>query len=218
MSRKILILLILTFVISTFTLMLSFNLFKKVNLQDRNPNTLEKKTINNPSLGKKGSKNIIVEFMDFKCPYCKSFHKKMYKSIKGNYVSNSNTEYRIVNASILGKESFLASRASYAVYIHSPKNYWNFYNKLFDLQYNEKKTEFSYKKIDKLIDNISISQETKKNIKQSYRQKGSKSWKLAKRDQKLYKEFKNEYVPSLYVNGRFIKNTYSKDEIKKELK
>ncbi|WP_380571835.1 DsbA family protein (plasmid) [Staphylococcus hyicus] len=191
--------------------------FKKVSFQDVDPIKIKEETKNNPYLGDNKAKNTIIEFMDFKCPYCKKFHEDTFYSINNKFIKKGDVEYRIVNASILGDDSLIASRAAYAVYIHAPNEYWAFHNNLFSLQKGGHEKTFSTSKIDKEIEKLNISSSKIKKIKKEYKTQNSKSWNLAKEDQEMYKKYKNKYVPSVYVNGKFIKDPYSIEEVEKYL-
>lgn len=193
-------------ILSLMILGLSF--IKTVNFKDTNPDLLKKDTEYSPSQGG-NAKNTIVEFVDFKCPYCKKFQKKMYPSLKKKYIDTNRADYRVVNASILGKDSIRASRASHALYIYYPKKYWDFYDKLFELQPNNENEWISYSLIDRELEKLDIPKNKLQKIKKDYKTKNSKSWKLAKKDKKLYKKYNVEYVPSIYVNGRFIEKSNS---------
>lgn len=181
---------------------------KTVNFKDTNPNLLKKDTEYSPKKGD-NSKNTIVEFVDFKCPYCKHFHKTMYPSLKKRYIDTNKAEYRVVNASILGKDSIRASRASHALYMYYPQKYWDFYDRLFKHQPNNENEWISYSLIDRELDKLNIPKNKLQKIKKDYKTKNSNSWKLAKKDKKLYDKYNVEYVPSIYVNGRFIEKSNS---------
>lgn len=217
MSRRLLIFSTVTGVLVIIFIMVSLNFFKKVSFQDMNPNKIKEETKNNPSLGDNKAKNTIIEFMDFKCPYCKRLHQSTFYKINNKFIKKGNIEYRIINASILGDDSLVASRAAYSVYMHAPKEYWKFHNNLFLLQKEGHEKTFSNSKIDNEINKLNISSSKIKEIKKEYKNKDSKSWKLAKKDQEMYKEYQNKYVPSVYVNGKFVKNPYSIKEIEKHL-
>ena len=56
-----------------------------------------------------------------------------------------------------------------------------------------------------------------KKIKISYKTKNSKSWKATDKDKYLYRKYNIDYVPSVYVNGKFIKDQYKIKNIKEYL-
>lgn len=57
-----------------------------------------------------------------------------------------------------------------------------------------------------------------KKIKKDYKTKNSQSWKDAQKDIKLYKDKKVKEAPTVYVNGKKLKDLYSYTEYKKYLK
>lgn len=217
MSRRLLIFSAITCVLVIMFIMVSLIFIKKVSFQDTNPNKIKEETKNNPSVGNNRADNTIIEFMDFKCPYCKKLHKNTFHKINNKFIKKGKVEYRVVNASILGDDSLVASRAAYSVYIHAPKEYWKFHNNLFSIQKENHEKTFSKNKIDNEIKKLNVSNAKIKEIQKEYKTKNSKSWKLAKRDQEMHKKYKNKYVPSVYVNGKFVENPYSTKEIEKYL-
>lgn len=57
-----------------------------------------------------------------------------------------------------------------------------------------------------------------KKIKKDYKTKNSQSWKDAQKDIKLYKDKKVKEAPTVYVNGKKLKDPYSYTKYKKYLK
>lgn len=214
MNNKTLLYSLISVIIIILLMVLGLSFLKDVNFKDTNPSSLNKDTKNRPNKGD-SSKNVIVEFVDFKCPYCKQFHQKTYPSLKEKYIDTNIAEYRIINAAILGKDSIIASRASHALNIYYPEKYWDFYNRLFELQPNNEKKWISSYLIDSELDKLGIPENKLQKIKKDYKTKNSESWKLAKEDQRLYEKYNVEYVPSIYVNGRFVENNDSLKDFKK---
>lgn len=125
-------------------------------------------------------------------------------------------ELRIVNASILGKDSIKAARAGHALNIYYPEKYEDFHKELFKQQPNSERTWINNKVIDETLDSLHIPEKVKK-IKISYKTKNSKSWKATDKDKYLYRKYNIDYVPSVYVNGKFIKDPYKIKNIKEYL-
>ncbi|MCE7785630.1 DsbA family protein [Staphylococcus xylosus] len=196
----------------------SLYFFQKVGWNDVNKKDLSHDTSYAPSLGNSKSSNLIVEFMDFKCPYCKKFESKTLREIQNHYNTNNDLDYKIINVSLLGKDSILVSRAAHAVNLYYPDKYWDFHKKIINLQPNHENKWITYKLIDKELNKLNIPQKQLNLIKHDYKTKNSKSWKLANKDNKLFKKYENTQVPSIYVNGKFIKDPYNPENIIKELK
>ncbi|UVI92984.1 DsbA family protein [Staphylococcus aureus] len=197
---------------------ISFFVFKQLNLKSVSEEKILKQTNNSPVLGRKGSSNLIVVFIDFNCPFCKEFDEKVFQQLNEKYIKKGKAEYRIVNAAILGKDSLNAARAAHAVNIYSPEKYWEFQHKLFEEQSNSKKEILSSSLVDKKLNELNIHSEQLRNIKKDYKTENSRSWKLANKDKDLFHKLNLEYVPSVYVNGVFIKEPNEINNIEKEFK
>ncbi|WP_186335259.1 DsbA family protein [Staphylococcus xylosus] len=196
----------------------SIIVFTKVGLNDVNEKDIIKSTINSPELGKSSSENVIIEFMDFKCPYCKKFEFTTYNKLESKYISKGKAKFRVVNASILGDDSVRAARAAHALNIYYPNKYWEFHHTLLQIQPDNENEWITSDLIDSQLEKLNIPKDKLELIKKDYKTKGSKSWELANKDKKIYKKYKNKYVPSVYVNGKFIKNPYSIKELEKYMK
>ncbi|MGN5882864.1 MULTISPECIES: DsbA family protein [Staphylococcus] len=164
-----------------------------------------------PELEGKGSKIKIIEFADYKCPYCKKVDNQIMPKLQKEYIDKGKAEYQMVNLAFLGKDSIIGSRAGHAVQIYAPKQYLAFQHKIFNQQpdtKDHKKPWINEKLLDSLIDELDISDETKAKIKKDYKTKDSKSYKAAKQDQKFAKEKKIDTVPVVYIDGQVVKDPY----------
>lgn len=215
MAHKTKVIYIIITILIILLFVLSYMFFKRVGLNDVNEKSIEKSTHYSPEIGSSDSENLVIEFMDFKCPYCKKFELSSYEKLRKNYISKGKAKFRVVNSSILGKDSIKASRAAHALNIYYPKKYWQFHHKLFKMQPNHENEWITTKLIDTELEKLDIPESKLKLIKKDYKTEGSKSWNLAKKDKELYEKYNNEYVPSVYVNGKFIKDPYSFKEIEK---
>ena len=93
---------------------------------------------NNPSSYENG-KILIVEYGDYKCPYCKKIEDNVMPIIKKDYIDTNRVEYQFINASFLGKDSLMGSRAGNAIQAIAPKEYLTF-QKIYMLINKKKKT------------------------------------------------------------------------------
>lgn len=173
-----------------------------------------------PDLAGKGDKIKIVEFADYKCPYCKKVEDHIMPTLKKDYIDKGKADYQLVNVTFLGKDSIIGSRAGHAVKIYAPKQYLNFQQKIYAEQpetKDHKKPWINEKLVDGLIDELNISEQTKADIKKDYKTKDSKSYKAAEKDKALAKEKKIDTVPVVYIDGQIVKDPYQFKDYKKLL-
>lgn len=211
----------ITSIIFVFSLLLigcSLYFFQKVGWNDINKKDLSRDTSYAPSLGNPKSQNLIVEFMDFKCPYCKKFETNALNDIQKHYNTDNNFEYRVISVSLLGKDSMIGSRAAHAVNLYYPDKYWDFHKKIINLQPNHENRWITYKLVDNELNKLDIPKNQLNLIKRDYKTKNSKSWKLANKDKQIFKKYENSHVPSVYVNGKFINDPYTPENVIRELK
>ncbi|BBO00028.1 DsbA family protein [Sporolactobacillus terrae] len=94
---------------------------------------------NQPYIGDRNAKNIIVEFSDYRCPWCKKFQVEVYPKIKTKLVNTGKAKFYYVNLTVLGPDSAKAANASYYIYKEYPQSFFAFHDALFESQSDEKK-------------------------------------------------------------------------------
>lgn len=119
----------------------------------------------------KNGKILIVEYGDYKCPYCKKIEDNVMPIIKKDYIDTNRVEYQFINASFLGKDSLMGSRSEGMLFnlLHQrisyiPKN-------IYAHQQEEKKHWITETLLDKEIDQLNISQKQKDRIKKNIKLK-----------------------------------------------
>ncbi|MGW7948358.1 DsbA family protein [Staphylococcus xylosus] len=165
----------------------------------------------------KNTENEIIVFGDYKCPYCKQMEEKIMPKLTNEYIKKDNTKFRFVNMAFLGKDSIKGSRAGHAVENISPNEYLKFQKNLYNKQPNSEKNWITNQLLDKEIKKLNISDGKKKKIIENYKSKDSQSWKDAKKDQELAEKKGVEEAPTVFINGKKVKNMYDFDEYKKNL-
>lgn len=207
------------FIIIVFILLLTIILILRPsndNNEKKTENLPDKETQNSPKYKNIKSKNTLVEFGDYKCPYCTKFHNNVLSKSK-DYIDKNKLEIRFVNMAFLGKGSIKGSRAAHAVNIYAPEQYWKFHDDLLNSQ--PKKNDelwLNENLIDKKIDNLPIIQEKAKKIKENYKEKNSSSWQLAKEDKILADKYSVSTAPTIYINGNLIETPYTVKDFKKK--
>lgn len=173
---------------------------------------------NQESKESKTSKDKIIVYGDFKCPYCKQLEEEIIPKLKKDYIEQGKVEYQFVNMAFLGDDSIIGSRAGHAVENIDPNEYLRFQELMFSHQPDNEKKWITEKLVDKQIDKLNISNNKAKKIKIDYKKKNSQSWRDAKKDQKIYKENNIQEAPTVVINGKEIQDVYDYKEYKKYLK
>ncbi|MCE4963782.1 DsbA family protein [Staphylococcus haemolyticus] len=165
----------------------------------------------------KNGKILIVEYGDFKCPYCKKVEKNVMPTIKKDYIDTNKVEYQFINAGFLGKDSIVGSRAGNAVQKVAPNEYLTFQRNVFANQKDEDKKWLTEQFLDKEIDKLDITTQQKTDIKKQYKTKNSEAWKKAEEQKELTEDNNIDTVPTVFINGKRVKDPYKVEEWKKYL-
>lgn len=164
------------------------------------------------------SKNEIVMYGDYKCPYCKEVEKKIMSKLKKDYIDTGKAKFKFVNMAFLGKDSIKGSRAGHAVQNIAPKQFLDFQKSMFESQPNSEKEWITNKLLDEKIENLDISKEQAEKIKKDYKTKDSQSWKDTREDIKKYKENDIKQAPTVFVDKQKIEDPYNYSKYEQVLK
>ena len=95
---------------------------------------------NDHVLGNKDAKVTIVEYADFRCPFCERFYTQSEKQIIADYVNTGKVRFIFRNYAFLGQQSVWASEAAECA--NEQGKYWEYYNWLFSNQALESDLNF----------------------------------------------------------------------------
>lgn len=165
----------------------------------------------------KNGKILIVEYGDFKCPYCKKVEKNVMPTIKKDYIDTNKVEYQFINAGFLGKDSIVGSRAGNAVQKVAPNEYLTFQRNVLSNQKDEDKKWLTEQFLDNEIDKLDITTQQKSDIKKQYKTKNSDAWKKEEEQKKMTEDNNIDTVPTVFINGKKVKDPYEVEEWKKYL-
>ncbi|MGJ5712986.1 DsbA family protein [Staphylococcus auricularis] len=150
----------------------------------------------------------IVEYGDFKCPYCKKVEDQVLPQLKKDYIDQDKVDYEFVNMAFLGKDSIIGSRAGHAVKQEAPEHYLTFQHLMFEQQPDNEKPWITEKLVDAQIDELEISSASKARIKDNYKEKNSKAWKAAKQDQQRAEDQGIKKAPTVIIEGETVDDPY----------
>ena len=95
-----------------------------------------------PSLGPADAKIVIVEFSDFQCPYCRSFHDETFKALLDAYPGKIRFVYRNFPLTSIHPGAMPAAIASLCA--NDQNAYWDYYEKLFSSENLDESTFIKY--------------------------------------------------------------------------
>lgn len=93
-----------------------------------------------PVMGNPNAPVKMVEFGDYRCPYCQNFDQTVLPSIKKNYIDKGKVAYYFINVAVLGPGSVRAALAAEYVYYHKPNSFWKYHEAIYAHQGSEKTT------------------------------------------------------------------------------
>lgn len=118
---------------------------------------------NASALGSDISNITIVEFGDYKCPYCARFHRETSGQIMDNYVRTGQVKFLfkdfVINDRPFDKGSTLASRASYCA--ADQGKYWQYHDELYENSQGEHTEWVTKESLMEFAKNVQIPDLTK---------------------------------------------------------
>lgn len=99
-----------------------------------------------PVLGNKNAKVTIVEFADFRCPFCERFFTDVEPSLKKDYIDTGKVQFYFRHYALLGPASTVAANAAECA--NEQGKFWDFHDYLYKNQPPE--TDTSMYTVDKL--------------------------------------------------------------------
>ncbi|MBC8080796.1 MAG: DsbA family protein [Gorillibacterium sp.] len=106
-----------------------------------------------PKLGNDDAKVKVVEVADFKCPLCANWSATSMPQFKKDFVDTGKVQLYFMNYSFIDRDSHLAASAGEAIFHQSNEKFWEFQEKLFAQQGDEKKIWATQKFLLKFVKN-----------------------------------------------------------------
>lgn len=103
------------------------------------PDTAGKVTINlksnTPYLGNNKAKVTVVEYADYRCPFCEKFYTDVYTQLKTKYIDTGKIKFIFQDFAFLGPDSNTAAEATHCA--ADQNQYWQYHDYLFTHQGSE---------------------------------------------------------------------------------
>jgi protein-disulfide isomerase len=166
---------------------------------------------NQPHVGDQQAKYIIVEFSDYRCPWCKKFQQEIYPKMKKDFIDTGKAKFYYVNFTVLGPNSAKAANAAYYIYQKYPRSFFAFHDALFKAQGDEKKNWVTNELL------IEKAEQTVPHLDKEEFSSVIKSDKYKDQVSKIDNDVSKigvKQTPTLIVNNKVVANPYDYEKIK----
>lgn len=87
-----------------------------------------------PRLGSDLAPVTIIEFADFQCPHCKTFHDEKLSKLERDYIGIGSVQFYFLNFAAMGTASQVAAEAVECVFQSNPSLFWDAHDAMFAAQ------------------------------------------------------------------------------------
>ncbi|MFB6208818.1 MAG: DsbA family protein [Candidatus Nanohaloarchaea archaeon] len=87
-----------------------------------------------PMLGNPGANVTVVEFGDYKCPFCRDFEANHFQRLEKNYIEKGKVKFYFMNYAFLGQSSTRAAVAAECVLRQNESQFWKFHKAIYQNQ------------------------------------------------------------------------------------
>jgi protein-disulfide isomerase len=156
-----------------------------------------------PFIGKESAPVKIVEFGDYKCPYCKNFNETFFPQIQKDLVDTGKASFYFINYSFINVDSTRAAKFAEAVYQQlGNETFWKFHELLYekfpgDME-SEKQDLFTEDYLAQLLGEVASEEDVKKADAAFQSEEAEDAWE---KDMDLAKELGVQSTPSVFING-----------------
>ena len=94
-----------------------------------------------PVLGSENASVTVVEFGDYRCPFCREFHEQTFPQLESNYIETGQVNFAFVNYAFLddspqlpGRTSERAASAAECTLEQDEEQFWNMHDGIYENQ------------------------------------------------------------------------------------
>ena len=176
-----------------------------------------------PFLGEKSAPVKIVEFGDYKCPYCKNFNDSLLTSFEKDLIDTGKASLYFMNYSFINVDSTRSAKFAEAVFKElGNETFWKFHELLYKKQPEDSKAEqmdvYTESFLKDTLSDIVSEAEVNKVVNAFKNDEAKEAWE---KDMSAASRLSITSTPAIYINGvKFEGNTYNdfKDIVNKAVK
>jgi len=171
-----------------------------------------------PVLGEKTAPVKIVEFGDYKCPYCKNFNDTLFPSIEKDFIDTGKASFYFLNYSFINIDSTRSAKFAETVFKElGNEKFWKFHELLYEKQPDDTEAEqmdiYSESFLKDTLSEIVSEAEVKRVVNSFKNYQSKEAWE---KDMSAANKLSITSTPSIFINGvKFEGNTY--DDFKKRV-
>ncbi|MBT2734411.1 DsbA family protein [Bacillus sp. ISL-7] len=171
-----------------------------------------------PVLGEKTAPVKIVEFGDYKCPYCKNFNDTLFPSIEKDFIDTGKASFYFLNYSFINIDSTRSAKFAETVFKElGNEKFWKFHELLYEKQPDDTEAEqmdiYSESFLKDTLSEIVSEAEVKRVVNSFKNDQSKEAWE---KDMSAANKLSITSTPSIFINGvKFEGNTY--DDFKKRV-
>lgn len=159
-----------------------------------------------PMLGSSNASVTVVEFGDYKCPYCKRFDEQVYPQLKENYIDTGKVKFYFINFPFIASDSTTAAVAGECVLEQDNEQFWNFHHAVYNNQGSESE---NWATQDRLME---IARDSTENL--DYDELKScianrETIDEVNSDKSITRQNQVTSTPTIFVNGQEVNSGYS---------
>lgn len=151
-----------------------------------------------PFLGSPEAPVQVVEFGDFKCPYCRQFEAAILPELQERYIDTGRIRFYFLNYPFIGPDSWTAATAGEAVFRQRPEAFWEYYRAVYERQGDEREVwatpEFLLELIREEVPGVDVERVRQDLERGAYKDEADRDYRQGER-------VGVRSVPAIVVNG-----------------
>ncbi|MEH7306961.1 DsbA family protein [Neobacillus drentensis] len=165
-----------------------------------------------PFLGEKSAPVKIVEFGDYKCPYCKNFNDTLLPNIQKDFIDKGKASFYFMNYSFINVDSTRSAKFAETVFKElGNEKFWKFHELLYEKQPDDTRAEqmdiYSKSFLKDTLSEIVTEAEVKRVVNAFNNDQSKEAWE---KDMSAANKLSITSTPSIFINGvKFEGNTYN---------
>jgi protein-disulfide isomerase len=167
-----------------------------------------------PSIGSANAPVKVMEFGDFKCPYCKNFHDQIYPQLKKDFIDTGKVQMFFTNYEFIGPDSMTAAIAGESIYKQNNDAFWKYYDAIYANQGKEDQIwatpEFLIDLVKKNVSGVDVNK-----LSEDLKNKTYEKDVLA--DNEIARNSKITEIPTIFVNGKKVEGSMDYSKLKKAI-